>query len=64
MDIQNDIKKYLENRRCSASYLAKQAGVAPPIITRILSGERKGVHSKTLERLWPFLYEDNTPEKH
>jgi DNA-binding Xre family transcriptional regulator len=61
MDIKQDIKQYLEVSGWSASRLAREAGVATPVITRLMTGERKGVHSQTLSKLWPFLYGDINP---
>ncbi|MFW5970493.1 MAG: helix-turn-helix domain-containing protein [Desulfovermiculus sp.] len=58
MDIKQDIKQYLKESGWSASRLAREAGVATPVITRLMTGERKGIHSQTLSKLWPFLYGD------
>lgn len=62
MNIKTDIEQFLRDTGWNAHRLAQESEVAAPIITRLLSGERKGVHSKTLERLWPFLYGDKRPE--
>ncbi|WP_424450063.1 helix-turn-helix domain-containing protein [Pseudodesulfovibrio tunisiensis] len=56
MQIKQLIQKTLAERGWTATKLAREAGVAPPVITRILSGERKGLHSTTIEKLWPFLF--------
>lgn len=61
MNLVEDIRRVLEESGWSATHLAKEAGVAPPIITRLLSGERKEVRSGTLQRLWPFLYGEKRP---
>lgn len=61
MNIKADIKAYLEATGMSAAALAKQVDVAPPVITRILTGERSGCHSSTLEKLWPVLYGPGSP---
>jgi len=62
MNIERDIRDCLERNGWTPTELARRAGVAPPTITRILTQERYGLHSKTIERLWPFLYGDKQPE--
>jgi len=61
MNIKQDIVSFLATSGWTATRLAREAGVAPPQLTRLLSGERDGLHSKTVERLWPFLYGDRRP---
>jgi len=56
MDIQNDVKKFLESSGWTAKRLAQEAGVEPSTITRLVRGDRKGVHSTTLEKLWPIIH--------
>jgi len=58
MNIESDIRAALERTGWNASRLAREAGVKPPIVTRILAGTRKGLHSDTLAKLWPFLHPD------
>jgi len=61
MNIQADIKQLLEESGWPASRLASEAGIPAPVITRFLRGDRKGMHTRTLEKLWPFLYGDRRP---
>jgi transcriptional regulator with XRE-family HTH domain len=61
MNIKDDIQRFLKCTGMSAAGLARQAGISAPVITRILSGERKGLHSSTLEKLSPFLYGPDSP---
>lgn len=56
MNIKHDIQMAMDRTGWKASRLAKEAGVAAPIVTRILTDDRQGVQPKTLVKLWPFLY--------
>lgn len=62
MNIKQEIQNALERLGWTATKLANEAGVAPPVLTRFLSGDRDGIHSKTLEKLWPFIYGDKRPK--
>lgn len=62
MNIQTDIINFLESSGWSQAKLAKKADIHPIIISRIVRGERKGLHSSTLEKLWPFLYANEVAE--
>ena len=33
------------------------------VIYRLIRGERRGANSRTIERLWPFLYGDKQPQE-
>jgi DNA-binding Xre family transcriptional regulator len=61
MNIKADLKNVLAESGWSASRLAAAAGVSAPVVTRFLSGARAGLHSSTLEKLWPFIYGDKRP---
>lgn len=56
MNLAETIKQCLDSRGWTASKLSLEAGVPIPCITRILSGEREGMHSKNLLKLAPFIY--------
>lgn len=56
MNIKKDIEKFLAANGWTASRLAQEAGVPIPVVTRLLSGERKGLHSDTVQKLWPFIH--------
>jgi len=58
MDIRQDIQKFLDRSGWKPAHLAREAGIHPILISRILRGKRKGLNSKTLQKLWPFLYGD------
>jgi len=61
MDIPADIREFLKATGWTAKRLAVEAGMEPSTITRLVRGERKGMHSSTLEKLWPFLYGERRP---
>lgn len=57
MNLANDIRSCLSARDWTPSVLAREAGIkSVQAITRVLSGERQGMHSKNLQKLLPFLY--------
>lgn len=56
MNIKHDILAAMEREGWKASRLAREAGVAAPIVTRIVTGERSGVCPRNLVKLWPYLY--------
>lgn len=56
MKLKEDIAIALERNGWKATRLAREAGVAPPVVTRIMSGKRVGVRLETLKKLWPFIY--------
>ena len=55
LDIRAEIQAFLEQTGWSASKLAREAGVTSPTLTRFLKGTRAGLHTKTLEKLWPII---------
>ena len=59
MDIQGDIKNFLARSGWNAARLAREAGLAFPIVYRLKSGERKNLTMRTYKKLEPFLYGDN-----
>lgn len=62
MNLKEDFSKFFQETGWSACRLAREAGVkSVQAITRIQSGEREGLHSKNLAKLWPFLYGDKRP---
>jgi hypothetical protein len=56
MNLTATIKACLDARGWTATKLSKESGVPIPCITRVLSGERQGMHSKNLLKLAPFIY--------
>jgi len=58
MNIKADIESYLKRSGWSVLRLAHEACVNKDSIYRLLKGNRKGVNSSTLEKLWPYLYGD------
>jgi transcriptional regulator with XRE-family HTH domain len=52
------IRKYLQIHGISATSFSKICGVPQPVLSRLLSGQQHGVHSRTLEKLWPYLSEN------
>jgi DNA-binding Xre family transcriptional regulator len=61
MNLKQDIEAALCRLNWSAWRLAKEAGVTTQTVTRILNGDREGVHSKTLAKLQPYLYPELSP---
>lgn len=61
MNIKSDLKKLLAESGWTVLRLASEAGVSKDSLYRLLRGERGGVNSTTLEKLWPFLYGDRRP---
>lgn len=62
MNLKEDLNIFFQETGWSACRLAREAKVkSVQAITRIQSGERSGMHSKNLAKLWPFLYGDKRP---
>lgn len=61
MNLAHDFNTFFKDTGWNPYRLAKAAGIKVEIITRVQKGERQGVHSKTLEKLWPYLYGDLRP---
>lgn len=62
MELKTDILTCLASRGWSPAVLAREAGIkSVQAITRVLSGERQGMHSNNLQKLLPFLYPASTP---
>lgn len=55
MNLKDEITKCLARNGWKPSRLAAEAGVPQPVISRIMTGRRRGVHSETLFKLRPFL---------
>lgn len=51
MSIQTEIKSFLDATGYSARRLALEAGVAAPVISRVVSGARKGMHIETADKV-------------
>lgn len=58
MDIQHEIKTFLERSGWNTARLAREAGLAFPIVSRLKSGERKNLTMRTYKKLEPFLCGD------
>ena len=63
MNIQQDIRNFLERTGWSAYRLARESGVNKDVIYRLVRGDRQGANSRTIERLWPFLYSEHQSEQ-
>lgn len=62
MNLAHDLTTFFQESGWSACRLAREAGIkSVQAITRVQKGERQGMHSKNLEKLWPFLYGDKRP---
>jgi transcriptional regulator with XRE-family HTH domain len=61
MDIKSDIERFRKETGWSVLKLAAAAGVSKDSIYRLLRGDRRGINSTTLQRLWPFIYGDKRP---
>lgn len=46
-----EVREFLELRKMSAARLARQAGILPVTLTRVLSGERKDMVSASADAL-------------
>lgn len=64
MNIQKDLKQFLNETKWTQVELAKRSGVTQSTISMLLTGSRKGCGSKVLEKLWPYLYGDRRPVSH
>lgn len=62
MDIKKDIELFLKQSGWKQSELAKNANIHPVTLNRLLRGKRTGFNSVTLEKLWPFLYGEESEE--
>jgi transcriptional regulator with XRE-family HTH domain len=56
MNIQKDLKSCMDRNGWTQEKAAEATGVPQPVISRILQGKQRGVHSLTLLKLWPHLY--------
>ena len=61
MNIREDIINLLNESGWSQTALALESGVPQSTLSKILTGVSKGVHSSTLEKLWPYLYGEKRP---
>lgn len=59
INIEKDINDFLAASGWSVSRLAKAAGIAIPIVSRLKNGRRKGLTLDTFLKLHPILYGDN-----
>lgn len=59
MNIEKDINDFLAASGWSVSRLAKTAGIATPIVSRLKNGRRKGLTLDTFLKLRPIIYGDN-----
>lgn len=55
MNLKESIESCLRQRNWKPSRLARESGVKLNSITRVLNGERQGVHSRNMEKLMPFF---------
>ncbi len=56
MNLKEEIQQCLSERKWNPHRLAKEAGLSSDMgIRRVLSGERKGLHSDNLVKLLPFF---------
>jgi transcriptional regulator with XRE-family HTH domain len=63
MDLAKDIQNCLDSRGWTPAVLAREAGVkSVQAITRVLKGEREGMHSKNLLKLQPFFTTPTPPD--
>jgi plasmid maintenance system antidote protein VapI len=60
MNITEDINNFLRLSGWSIHRLAKASGVDPGNLNRVVHG-KQGLNSKSVERLWPYLYGDKRP---
>lgn len=62
MKLRNEIQTFLdEHPAISGRALARAAGVPAPCIGRLLSGERKGMHSTNAEKVRAAMTRLSTP---
>jgi DNA transposition AAA+ family ATPase len=61
MEIKADIKTLLDESGLNLSSLARMACVNQSILSRFINGDQAGLNSKTLEKLWPFVYGEKRP---
>lgn len=62
MNIRTDLIAFLHKTGWTATELARAAHIAPPVVTRLIKGTRRGIHTKTFEKLYPFLYGEKHPD--
>ncbi len=62
MNLKEEIQRCLSERNWNPHRLAKEAGLSSDMgIRRVLSGERKGLHSDNLVKLLPFFGKGERP---
>ncbi|MBI9113294.1 hypothetical protein [Maridesulfovibrio ferrireducens] len=64
MNLKEDLTHMLAESDWTASRLSIESGVPAPVLTRFLRGTRKGLHSSTVEKIWPFVYGEKRPPHH
>lgn len=62
MKIKTDIKHMLDETGLNLSDLGRLSGVNQSILSRFINGHQAGLNSKTLEKLWPYVYGDKRPQ--
>lgn len=63
MNIKTDIENMLAESGLNLTALARLSGVNQSILSRFINGDQSGLNSKTLEKLWPYIYGDKRPTK-
>lgn len=62
MNIKADIETLLAETGWNVAELVRKTGANKDSIYMLLRGDRKDISTKTLSRLWPYLYGDKRPE--
>lgn len=60
MNIRHDLKIFFAETGWPILRLAKASGVDAGNLNRVVHGKR-GLNSKSIEKLWPYLYGDKRP---
>lgn len=55
MNIKAELEKVLERTGWSPSRLAREADITPSMVSKLLLGQRQGMHMKTFLKLQPFF---------
>lgn len=63
MDLREEIQAYLDRTGTKAAHLAKEAGVSPSLISRILAGKQLDMAGRNLKKIETIVFDRIKPFK-
>jgi predicted transcriptional regulator len=58
MNIKTELEKVLQRTGWTPSRLAQEVGITPSMVSKILLGQRQGMHMRTFLKLQPYFLGD------